>query len=141
MTKLEISLDVIVHATEDLEKFLKSFEGMFGLKEDDFIISNVEGHFENLITILTAKFSKKPANQFLETFLKKLSVNQKEEIKQEIEERTENSTLHIRFDKQEFIDGRIDLLEKEAIKLKIQTPIYNKKDTLKVFSKILENVN
>jgi len=141
MTKLEISLDIIVHATEDLEKFLKSFEEMFGLKEEDFIISNVEGHFENPITIIRAKLTKKSANQFLEEFLKKLSVNQKEEIRQEIEERTENSTLHIRFDKQEFIEGRIDFLEKEAIKLKIQTPIYNKKDTVKVFSKILENVN
>ena len=141
MTKLEVSLDIIVHATEDLEKFLKSFEEMFGLKEEDFIISNVEGHFENPITIIRAKLTKKSANQFLEEFLKKLSVNQKEEIRQEIEERTENSTLHIRFDKQEFIEGRIDFLEKEAIKLKIQTPIYNKKDTVKVFSKILENVN
>ena len=141
MTKLEVSLDIIVHATEDLGKFFKSFEEMFGLREDDFIISNVEGHFENPITILRAKFTKKPANQFLETFLKKLSVNQKEEIRQEIEERTEDSSLHIRFDKQEFIEGRIGFLEKEAIKLKIQTPIYNKKDTVKVFSKILENVN
>ena len=141
MTKLEVSLDIIVHATEDLGKFFKSFEEMFELREDDFIISNVEGHFENPITLLRAKFTKKPAGQFLEIFLKKLSVNQKEEIRQEIEERTENSTLHIRFDKQKFINGRIDFLEKEAIKLKIQTPIYNKKDTVKVFSKILENVN
>ena len=141
MTKLEVSLDIIVHATEDLEKFLKSFEEMFGLREDDFIISNVEGHFENPITLLRAKLTKKSANRFLETFLKILSVNQKEEIRQEIEERTEDSTLHIRFDKQKFIEGKIDFLEKEAIKLKIQTPIYNKKDTIKVFSKILENVN
>ena len=61
MTKLEVSLDIIVHATEDLGKFFKSFEEMFGLKEDDFIISNVEGHFENPITLLRAKFTKKPA--------------------------------------------------------------------------------
>lgn len=141
MVKLEVSLDIIVHATEDIEKFFKSFEELFGLKKDDFLISDVEGHFENPITILKAKFTKKHASQFLETFLKKLSINQKKEIRQEIEERTENSTLHIRFDKQEFINGKIDLLEKEAIKLKIHTPIYNKKDTVKIFSKILENVN
>ena len=141
MAKLEVTIEIILHATEDLEKFFKSFEEMFGLKEDDFLISNVEGHFENPITILRAKFTKNPASQFLETFLKKLSNNQKTEIVQEIEERTENSTLHIRFDKQEFIEGRIDFIEKEAIKLKIHTPIYNKKDTVKVFSEILQNVN
>ncbi len=141
MAKLEVTIEIILHATEDLEKFFKSFEEMFGLKEDDFLISYVEGHFENPITILRAKFTKKTASQFLETFLKKLSNNQKTEIIQEIEERTENSTLHIRFDKQEFIKGRIDFIEKEAIKLKIHTPIYNKKDTVKVFSEILQNVN
>ncbi len=141
MAKLEVTIEIILHATENLEKFFKSFEEMFGLKEDDFLISYVEGHFENIITILRAKFTKKTANQFLETFLKKLSNNQKTEIVQEIEERTKNSTLHIRFDKQEFIEGRIDFIEKEAIKLKIHTPIYNKKDTVKVFSEILQNVN
>ena len=141
MAKLEVTIEIILHATEDLEKFFKSFEEMFGLKEGDFVISYVEGHFENIITILRAKFTKKTASQFLETFLKKLSNNQKTEIIQEIEERTENSTLHIRFDKQEFIEGRIDFIEKEAIKLKIHTPIYNKKDTVKVFSEILQNVN
>ncbi len=141
MAKLEVTIEIILHATEDLEKFFKSFEEMFGLKEGDFVISYVEGHFENIITILRAKFTKKTASQFLETFLKKLSNNQKTEIVQEIEERTENSTLHIRFDKQEFIEGRIDFIEKEAIKLKIHTPIYKKKDIVKVFSEILQNVN
>jgi len=141
MTKLEVIIDVIVHATEDTVKFFESFNEMLGLEEEVFSISNVTGHFENPITILSAKVSKKPAIQFLEKFLEILSENQKMEIIQEIEERTENSTLHIRFDKQEFIQGRIAFIEKEAIRLKIHTPIYNKKDTIKVFSEILQNVN
>ncbi len=140
MSKLEVSVDIIFHATESLEKFFQSFNDIFGLKEDIFFISNVEGHFENPITILRAKFTKKDANQFLEKFLKRLSKDQKKEIIQEIDERTENSTLHIRFDKQKFIQGRIFLVEKEAIKLKIHTAIYNKKDTVKIFTEILQNI-
>jgi hypothetical protein len=138
MTKLEITIDVIVHATEDLAKFFESFNEMFELKEEEFSISNVMGHFENPITILRAKVTKKPAREFLQAFLKILSEKQKTEIKQEIEERTENSTLHIRLDKQEFIQGRISFIEKEAIRLKIHIPIYNKKDTIKVFSEIFQ---
>ena len=141
MTKLEITIDVIVHATEDLEKFFDSFNEEFGLEEEVFSISNVVGHFENPITVLRAKVTKKLARQFLEKFLDKLSDDQKNEIMQEIEERTENSTLHIRLDKQEFIQGRIAFIEKEAIRLKIHTPIYNKKDTVKIFSEILQNIN
>jgi len=140
MIKLEITIDVIVHATEDLAKFFESFNEMFELKEEEFSISNVMGHFENPITILKAKITKKPAREFLQKFLKILSEKQKTEIKQEIEERTENSTLYIRLDKQEFIQGRISFIEKEAIRLKIHTPIYNKKDTIKVFSEIFQGL-
>jgi RNA binding exosome subunit len=128
MTKLEITIDVIVHATENLAKFFESFNEMFELEEKEFSVSNVTGHFENPITILKAKVSKKPAREFLGKLLKVLSEKQKTEIKQEIEERTENSTLHIRLE------------EKEAIRLKIHTPIYNKKDTVKVFSEIFEDL-
>ena len=140
MIKLEITIDVIVHATEDLAKFFEFFNEMFELKEEEFSISNVMGHFENPITILRAKITKKPARGFLQKFLMILSEKQKTEIKQEIEERTENSTLHIRLDKQEFIQGRISFIEKEAIRLKIHTPIYNKKDTIKVFSEIFQDL-
>lgn len=141
MVKLEVTIDVIIHATEDLVKFFESFNEMFELKEELFSISDVTGHFENPITILRAKVVKKPARKFLEKFLEILSENQKKEIIQEIEERTENSTLHIRLDKQEFVQGRIAFIEKEAIKVKIYTPIYNKKDTIKVFSEIFQELN
>jgi len=141
MAKLEITIDVIVHATEDLVKFFESFNEMFGLEEKAFSISHVTGHFENPITILRAKITKKLASQFLEKFLKMLSENQKSEIIKEIKERTENSTLHIRLDKQEFIQGKLTFKQKEAIKLKIHTPIYNKKNTVKVFSEIFQQVN
>ena len=141
MAKLEITIGVIVHATEDVVKFFESFNEMFGLEEEVFSVSHVTGHFENPITMIKAKISKKPAREFLEKFLAKLSENQKKEIIHEIEERTENSTLHIRLDKQEFIQGKIAFMEKEAIILKIHTPIYNKKDTVKVFSEIFQQVN
>ena len=141
MAKLEITIDVIVHATEDIVKFFDSFNEMFELKEEEFSISNVTGHFENPITILRIKVTKKSAKQFLEKFLAILSENQITEIIQDIEERTENSALHVRLDKQEFIQGRIAFTEREAIKLKIHTPIYNKKETVKIFSEIFQKVN
>jgi RNA binding exosome subunit len=141
MTKLEISIDVILHATEDIAKFFKSFKEIFELDEEIFSVSEVTGHFENVITILSAKITRKPASRFLEKFLEILSKNQKIEIVDEIEERTENSSFHIRFDKQEFVQGKITFIEKEAIKLKIHAPIYNKKDTVKVFSELFQGPN
>jgi len=141
MHKLEVTIDVIVHATEDNSKFFEAFNEVFGLDKEIFSITELKGHFENPITIISAKITKKSALEFLDKLLNLLSNDQKNEIIQEIEERTVDSTLHIRLNKQEFVQGRIAFKEKDAIKLKIQTPIYNKKDTLKVFSEIFRKVN
>lgn len=134
--KLEVIIDVIIHATEDISKFMKSFENVFELKEEDFIIEQTTGHFENPITILNAKIEKNQAQKFVLKLVDSLSNEQIEELVQQIEERTVDSRLHIRLGKQEFIKGNLVFKEKDAIKMKIYTPIYNKKDTVKIFTEI-----
>ena len=136
--KLEVTIDVIIHATEDISKFLKSFEEIFELKEGDFTVNQTTGHFENPITILNAKIEKNQAQKFVEKLVESLSNDQIKELIGEIEERTVDSRFHIRLDKQEFIKRNLMLKEKDAIKVKIHTPIYNKKDTVKIFSKIFQ---
>ncbi len=136
--KLEVTIDVIIHATEDISKFLKSFEEIFELKEGDFTVNQTTGHFENPITILNAKIEKNQAQKFVKKLVESLSNDQIKELVEEIEERTVDSRFHIRLDKQEFIKGNLMFKEKDAIKVKIHTPIYNKKDTVKIFSKIFQ---
>ena len=136
--KLEVTIDVIIHATEDISKFLKSFEEIFELKEGDFTVNQTTGHFENPITVLNAKIEKNQAQKFVEKLVKSLSNDQIKKLVEEIEERTVDSRFHIRLDKQEFIKGNLMFKEKDAIKVKIHTPIYNKKDTVKIFSKIFQ---
>jgi len=136
--KLEITIDVIIHATEDISKFLKSFEEIFELKKEEFTVNQTTGHFENPITMLNAKIEKNQAQKFVEKLVESLSNHQIKEVIEEIEERTVDSRFHIRLDKQEFIKGNLVFKEKDAIKVKIHTPIYNKKDTVKTFSKIFQ---
>ncbi|MGI0057626.1 MAG: RNA-binding domain-containing protein [Nitrosarchaeum sp.] len=139
--KLEVTIDVIIHATEDISKFLRSFEEMFELKEEDFTVDQTTGHFENPIIILNAKIEKNQAQKFVGKLVDSLSNDQIKELVEEIEERTVDSRLHIRLDKQEFIKGNLMFKEKDAIKVKIYTPIYNKKDTVKIFSEIFQVAN
>ena len=139
--KLEVTIDVIIHATEDISKFLRSFEEMFELKEEDFTVDQTTGHFENPIILLNAKIEKNQAQKFVGKLVDSLSNDQIKELVEEIEERTVDSRLHIRLDKQEFIKGNLMFKEKDAIKVKIYTPIYNKKDTVKIFSKIFQVAN
>ena len=135
--KLEISIDVIIHATEDISKFFENFEKLFELDKEKFQIVNLTGHFENPITMLSTKISKKEAEVFLKKFVNHIPHKQIEEIIDELDELVSDSTLHLRLDKQEFVQGRMTLGEKDPIKLKIFTPIYNKKELTKTYSQLL----
>ncbi len=139
--KIEIAIDVIVHATEDISKIFQSFEDILSLKEDDFTLEEIEGHYENPIIMLKAKIVKKQAQNLMNKMLELLPVEQINELTEEIEERIDDSRFHMRLDKQELIKGNLIVSEKETIKIKIHTPIYNKKDTVKIFTDIFDRVN
>ena len=70
-----------------------------------------------------------------------LSINQINQLIEEIEERTIDSRFHMRLDKQKLIKGELSLREKDAIKIKIHTPVYNKKETVRIFTEIFQIIN
>ena len=139
--KLEITIDVIVHATEDISKIFQSFNDVLEIKEESFSITETTGYYENPIIMLNAKLVKKQAKSFMDKFLKLLSKNQINQLIEEIEERIADSKFHLRLDKQKLINGVVVLSEKDTIKIKIYTPIYNKKETVEKFSEVFQLVN
>ena len=139
--KVEITIDVIVHATEDISKILQSFDEILEIKEEEFTSIETTGYFENPIIILSAKLVKKQGQNFIKKMLELLAINQINELIEEIEERTIDSRFHLRLDKQELVKGKLIISEKDTVKIKIHTPIYNKKDTVKIFTEIFQMVN
>jgi len=139
--KLEITIDVIVHATEDISKIFQSFYDILEIEEESFTITETTGYYENPIIMLNAKLVKKQAKSFMDKFLKLLSKNQINQLIEEIEERIEDSKFHLRLDKQELIKGVVVLSEKDTIKIRIHTPIYNKKESIRKFSEVFQVVN
>ncbi|MDA8720837.1 exosome protein [Nitrosopumilus sp.] len=139
--KLEITIDVIVHATEDISKIFQSFYDILEIEEENFSIIETTGYYENPIIMLNAKLVKKQAKSFMEKFLKLLSKNQINQLIEEIEERIADSKFHLRLDKQELIKGVVVLSEKDTIKIRIHTPIYNKKESIRKFSEVFQVVN
>ena len=136
--KIEVTIDVIVHATEDISRIFQAFEEVLDLKKEDFTIQETIGYFENPIIMLNAKIVKKQAENFMEKLLGLLSKEQINELIEEIEERTVDSRFHMRLDKQELIKGNLVIREKDTVKIKIHTPIYNKKETIKTFTEIFQ---
>ncbi len=139
--KLEITIDVIVHATEDISKIFQSFYDILEIEEKSFSITETTGYYENPIIMLNAKLVKKQAKSFMDKFLKLLSKNQINQLIEEIEERIADSKFHLRLDKQELIKGVVVLSEKDTIKIRIHTPIYNKKESIRKFSEVFQVVN
>ncbi len=141
INKIEVTIDVIIHATEDISRIFQSFEELLDLKEENFTIHETTGHFDNPIIMLNAKIVKKEARNFMKKFLKLLSIEQINELIEEIEERTVDSRFHMRLTKQELIKGNLVFRETDTIKIKIHTPIYNKKNTVRTFTEIFQIVN
>ncbi|MBS1268196.1 MAG: RNA-binding protein [Nitrosopumilus sp.] len=141
VNNLEVTIDVIVHATEDISKIFHSFNEVLDIKEEEFSINETTGHFDNPITILNVKIIKKQAQNFIKKLLELLPNEQIKQLVKEIEERTVDSRFHMRLDKQELIKGKLEVREKDTIKIKIHTPIYNKKDTVKKFTEIFQTDN
>ncbi len=139
--KIEVTIDVIIHATEDIVRIFQSFEELLNIKKENFTIQETTGYFDNPITMLNAKIIKKEAKNFMKRFLVFLSTDQINELIEEIEERTIDSRFHMRLDKQELVKRNIVFRENDAIKIKIHTPIYNRKNTVKTFTEIFQVAN
>ncbi|NWK08779.1 exosome protein [Marine Group I thaumarchaeote] len=139
--KIQVTIDVIIHATEDISKIYQSFKELLDLKEENFTIHETVGHFDNPIIILNAKMVKKEAQNFMKKLLGLLSIEQINQLIEEIEERTVDSRFNMRFDKQELVKGKLEFKENDSIKIKIYAPIYNKKNTVKIFTEIFQIAN
>ncbi len=135
--KLEVSIEIIVHATEDEKKIFDSFSDLFLLKKEDFIIEEITGHFENPIKLIRAKILKNKAKKFVDRLISELPSEQIDETIINLESRIQNSVLHFRLGKQDFVKGRIMMQEKDAIKLKIFTPIYKKSQVVETYTNLL----
>ena len=135
--KLEVTVEIIVHATEDLKTILDAFEKLFEVKEEGFSKKNLTGHFENPITMLNAKITKTKAENCIKKLVMTIPKGQLDELIGDLENRIQNSSLHVRLGKQDLIQGMVSLQEKDVIKLKIFMPIYQKKNTLKNYANLL----
>jgi len=135
---VEVKIDVILHATESQEKIFHAFEENFGLKEENFKIKNLTGHFENPIILLSMNLKKGNAELFIANILQVISKTDFDEIYDNIDENITSSGLKLKISKQKMIQGKIMLENKDAIKINISCPVYVKKDSKKIYQQLLQ---
>jgi RNA binding exosome subunit len=135
--KLEVEIQVIIHATEDPQKIFDSFKQTFDVDQDDFSTQNLKGHYDNPISLVNGKIKKKKATSFLKNLISNISKSQIDEIVEDLENRCDGSGLYMRISKQSLVEGKIEPAADDPIKLRIYTPVYSQKDIIKTYSEIL----
>ena len=135
--KIEVTIDGIIHATEDTGKILGALEEVLGVAAQECTMQETTGHFENPIRVFHARLVKQRARRVVRRILDGISEEQAGEIMDTMEQRIADSKLHVRLGKQGMIGGRLELAESDSVRVRIHTPIYNKKGAVRVFSAIM----
>jgi len=135
--KLEVEIQVIIHATEDSKKVFDSFKQIFGVDEGDFTMQKLQGHYDNPIALVNGKIKKKKAALFVKNLISNITKKDINEIVEDLENRCDGSGLYMRISKQSLVEGKIQPAADDPIKIKIYTPVYSQRDILKTYSEIL----
>ncbi|MGI0011157.1 MAG: RNA-binding domain-containing protein [Nitrosopumilaceae archaeon] len=137
--QLEITVEVIIHATEDRKKILDSIFELFEIKNDEFIEEVLVGHFGNPILLLKTKLTKKRAQEFVHKIISKISKVQMNEFFDNMDMHFEGSSLFLRISKQDIIRKTVNIQQNDAMKIKISMPVYKKSDLVKTYMEILKS--
>ncbi len=119
-------IDIILHATEDVTRFYAALETLFGFDEKEISKTLTVGHYGNEITILHIDAKKHKADKIIHVVTK--AMRNFGNLDEQITERLSESGLYIRLDKQEFVQGRVMLQDGGAVRMRIYTPVYVKKN-------------
>ena len=136
--RAEVKIDVILHATENIDKIFESFLHNLNLERKNFEVQNLTGHFDNPITLLSINLKKKNAEKFISKFCDGINKTDFDEIYESIEENISSSGLKLKISKQKMIEGKIILENKDAVKINISCPVYVKKDSKKIYQQLLQ---
>ena len=136
-----IKIDLILHATENFQKIADPLNDLFGIESDEITKREVPGHFGNPILMLHMDLKKKRADQFIKKLISLIARDVTMTLLTNIEERIFESSLYIRFSKQNFVKKILTLEEKDPIRIAIYTPTYVKKEIPETYRKLLHENN
>ena len=137
-----IKIDLILHATEDFQKVAEPLNELLGIEKEEIIKQNLSGHFGNPIFMLHAELKKKRADQFIKKLVSLIPKDTMMEILTNIEDLIFESSMYIRFSKQNLVKRILIPEEKDPIRIAIYAPTYVKKKIPDTYRKLLnENSN
>lgn len=135
--QLEVTAEVILHATEDNKKIFDPIFELFQIKEDEFIMEKTLGHYGNTILLAKTKLAKKRAEEFVKKLASRISKTQMKDLIENIDLHFEDTSLFLRIGKNELVSKEVSLQQNNAIKIKIKMPVYKKDEISKKYIELL----
>jgi hypothetical protein len=136
--QLEVRINLILHATENENKVLEKLENTFHIEQKKFQIEEISGHFNNPILLISSKLKKKSAENFVCVFFSKIKKTDFQEIFDNVEDYVTSSGLSLRISKQKLISEVLTVSKEDAIKININTPVYVKNETKKIYQELMK---
>ena len=139
-----VEVTAIVHATEDESKVRKAMLSILPRKAEIPTIQSTEldGYYgDPIITLKYVLKNRRPATEFFDYLISKLSSLDLDTLLEELPIRIEESkNLYIRIDKQKAYQGKIVLERHDALRLKIKLQLPHKADPVKTLYNYIEDI-
>jgi len=139
VTKINLKIEIIVHATEDYQKISDSLCDIFEIESSEITKKEFLGHFGNPILMLHIQMKNKRAGELIKKLVSTISRDDVKDLLADMDERISDSTLYLRFSKQNFVKKTLTFQEKDPVRIMIFTPVYIKKNVVKTYKKLLES--
>jgi len=139
VTKINLKIEIIVHATEDYQKIIDSLCDMFEIESSEITKKEFSGHFGNPILMLHIQIKNKRAEGLIKKLISTITRDDVKDLLAGMDERISDSTLYLRLSKQNFVKKTLTFQEKDPVRIMIFTPVYIKKNVVKTYKKLLES--
>jgi RNA binding exosome subunit len=134
-----IDLRAFAHATEDPDKVLNAIRNIIPTELIDTVIfkkSNLTGHHGNPITLLETRIKEKNTTQLIfEKISSGLSILDKEQLNNEIDQHLEKGNLYLRLDKQSAYLNQLKLGITDPIHLRIHFKKHSREEVIDICKK------
>ena len=131
VTKINLKIEIIVHATEDYQKISDSLCDIFEIESSEITKKEFLGHFGNPILMLHIQMKNKRAEGLIKKLISTISRDDVKDLLVGMDKRISDSTLYLRFSKQNFVKKTLTFQEKDPVRIMIFTPVYIKKNVVK----------
>lgn len=138
-------INFLVHATEDRERVLDLITGLLKVDSDEFKSARLLGHWGNHIDMVKGRFEGKPARDVSTIILSSLGIYDREALLNSLNNYTDDKgNLHLRLDKQKICEGRVELSDVDAIKIRFRPKLFFsrvKDDYIREYRRLLDYSN